>query len=99
MKERENPLTETLQSLVETFWSGSQRYRLNELGLVMKQLPVLAIRKYAYEHAFAFFWKALQFSEDTFEQWCDDIETLEKGFKIVQYQAMKVAKTKKRGGL
>ncbi|WP_318270489.1 DUF6005 family protein [Shouchella lehensis] len=95
MKGRENPLTETLQSLVETFWSGSQRHRLNELGLVMKQLPVLAIRKYAYEHAFAFFWKALQFSENTFEQWCDEIESLEKGFKIVQYQAMKVAKTKK----
>ncbi|WP_236702375.1 MULTISPECIES: DUF6005 family protein [Bacillaceae] len=95
MKGRENPLTETLQSLVETFWSGSQRHRLNELGLVVKQLPVLAIRKYAYEHAFAFFWKALQFSENTFEQWCDEIETLEKGFKIVQYQAMKVAKTKK----
>jgi hypothetical protein len=27
------------------------------LGNALKQIPVLAIRKYAYEHGFAFFWR------------------------------------------
>lgn len=96
MKEHTNPLTESVQMIVDSFWLGSRKERLSELTLALKQLPVLAIRKYAYEHAYAFFWFKLQFSEATFEHWCDDIEALEHGFKAVHYRAMKLAKTKKQ---
>ena len=40
-------------------------------GLVrVKQIPVLAIRKYSYEHAFAYFRETLQYSEQEFDYWC-----------------------------
>ncbi len=99
MKLHKNPLTEAVRSIVEAFMYGSEQHRLSELGSSLKQLPVLAIRKYAYEHAFAYFWMALEFSEEVFEAWCDEIESLEKGYKTVHYRAMKLAKTKKRSRL
>lgn len=95
MKLDKNPLTEAVRSIVEAFMYGSEQHRLSELGSSLKQLPVLAIRKYAYEHAFAYFWMALDFGEEVFEAWCDEIESLEKGYKIVHYRAMKLAKTEK----
>ncbi|UTR08061.1 DUF6005 family protein [Alkalihalobacillus sp. LMS6] len=95
MKAETNPLTEAVQRIVDSFWFDED-YLLSELGDALKQLPVLAIRKYAYEHAFAFFWFKLQFSETEFDNWCDEIEALEKGYKIVQYRAIKLAKTKRQ---
>ena len=37
-------------------------YLLSGLVAAVKQIPVLAIRKYSYEHAFAYFRETLQYS-------------------------------------
>src|SRR5690606_13496181 len=59
----------------------------------LKELPVLSIRKYAYEHGFAFFWRAMDLDDDEFERWCDVIGKLVETYKIIQYRAMKLAVT------
>ena len=46
-------------------------YTLSGLVATVKQIPVLAIRKYSYEHAFAYFRETLQYSEQEFDYWCD----------------------------
>ena len=52
-------------------------------------------RKYAYEHGFAFFWRELELPEQEFDDWCDVIDELAKTYKLIQFNAMKLAVTKK----
>lgn len=92
MKLHENPILDAVKSIVTSYTEG-EREPVSKLSKVLKQLPVLAIRKYAYEHAFAYFWNELKLDEDEFEAWCDEIEKLERGFTTIQYRAMKYAKT------
>ena len=66
-----------------------------ELGDALKQIPVLAIRKYAYEHGFAYFWRDIGFPEVTFELWCDEIEKLVSTYKAIQYRAIKLSELAK----
>ncbi|WP_368505916.1 DUF6005 family protein [Alkalihalophilus sp. As8PL] len=89
------PMTEAIHKIVLAYTEGSESHRLPQLAEALKQIPVLAIRKYAYEHAFAYFWKELHFTEDEFEEWCDEIERLVKGYTTLQYRAMKLAMTGK----
>ncbi|WP_010199583.1 DUF6005 family protein [Bacillus sp. m3-13] len=93
MKHDENPMSEAIRKIVDLFSRGTEKHRRSELSNALKQIPVLAIRKYAYEHAFAFFWEADGYSEEWFEAWCDEIEKLVKGFTAIQYRAMKYAMT------
>ncbi|AXT40306.1 phosphopantetheine-binding protein [Alteromonas sp. BL110] len=65
------------------------------LGEALKQIPVLAIRKYAYEHGFAYFWRDIGFPEVTFELWCDEIEKLVSTYKAIQYRAIKLSELAK----
>ncbi|BCO19123.1 hypothetical protein KUC3_19800 [Alteromonas sp. KC3] len=65
------------------------------LGDALKQIPVLAIRKYAYEHGFAYFWRDIGFPEVTFEMWCDEIENLVSTYKTIQYRCLKLAELAK----
>lgn len=94
MKLHSNPLTEGVRTIVEAYVNGSEKARFSALDVALKQLPVLAIRKYAYEHAFAYFWKELGFKEAEFEEWCDEIEKLAKGYTTIHYRAMKLSRTK-----
>ncbi|MCM3443434.1 DUF6005 family protein [Metabacillus halosaccharovorans] len=87
-----NPITEAIGEIIRDVAAGKSREV--KLSLALKQLPVLAIRKYAYEHAFAYFWEALNLEEEGFEQWCTEIEHLVKGFTTIQYRAMKYEVTK-----
>ncbi|WEG17160.1 DUF6005 family protein [Alkalihalophilus pseudofirmus] len=89
-----NPMTEGIRSIVAAFTEGERSNELHELGNSLKQIPVLAIRKYAYEHAFAYFFNELELDEEEFEMWCDEIERLVKGYTTVQYRAMKLAMTR-----
>ncbi|WP_404428080.1 DUF6005 family protein [Sutcliffiella horikoshii] len=93
LKLNENPMSEAIRNIVDLFSKGSEKHRRTELSDALKQIPVLAIRKYAYEHAFAFFWEANGYNEEWFEEWCDEIEKLVKGFTAIQYRAMKYAMT------
>lgn len=74
-------------------------YLLSGLVVAVKQIPVLAIRKYSYEHAFAYFRETLQYSEQEFDYWCDRVEDIVQGFTNVQYRAIKMAMTNNKGML
>lgn len=87
-----NPMTDSVREIVQRHErTASESPALSNLGKALKQLPVLAIRKYAYEHGFAFFWLDIGFPEPEFEAWCDVIEDLVSSYKKIQYRAMKLA--------
>ncbi|WPK13106.1 DUF6005 family protein [Lysinibacillus louembei] len=91
IKLHSNPMTEAVTDIIKMHIEG--RGNIVKLPNALKQLPVLAIRKYAYEHAFAFFWEALGREETGFEAWCNEIERLVNGYTTIQYRAMKLAMT------
>lgn len=88
-----NPMTEAITEIIKKYIVGKEKENMSKLPTALKQLPVLAIRKFAYEHAFAFFWEALGRDEEGFETWCDEIERLVNGYTTIQYRAMKLAMT------
>jgi len=89
----DNPLQRSVRTIVEAHLSARDGVALADLPLALRELPVIAIRKYAYEHGFAFFWRALKAPTHEFERWCDEIDALFKGLKTVHFTAMKLAET------
>ena len=90
--EHQNPMTDAVQHVVNHHQETEQFEQLPE---ALKQLPVLAIRKYAFEHGLAFFYLALGYDLeaglDEFEDLCVVIEELVESYKLIQYRAMKLA--------
>lgn len=87
-----NPMTDTVRQILrEHVATDASAPCIKGLTDALKQLPVLAIRKYAYEHGFAFFWRDIGFPDAEFEYWCDVIEELVSGYKVIQFRAMKLA--------
>ncbi len=86
-----NPMTDTVREILEAHTQAAEGIALADLGEALRELPVLAIRKYAYEHGLAFFWRELDLPAEAFEGWCCVIEQLVKGYDQVQFQAMKFA--------
>ena len=95
IKPDNNPMTDVVRSIINAHVRPDEASEVSLSGLsdALKQIPVLAIRKYAYEHGFAFFWRALELNDDDFEAWCVVIETLVETYKLIQYRAMKIAKS------
>jgi acyl carrier protein len=93
---RKNPLVAAVRRIVEAHLEGRGGVGLAELGEALRELPVLSIRKYAYEHGFAFFWRALKLPDAEFQSWCDEIEALALGLKAVHFQALKLGETSDR---
>ena len=73
-----NPLTDAVRRIVTAHVSANDRqgntFALSDLNRALEELPVLQVRKYGYEHAFAFFWRELGLPEEEFNQHCDDID-------------------------
>ncbi|GLK80325.1 DUF6005 family protein [Methylopila turkensis] len=88
-----NPLVEAVRTIVAAHLDGRGGLTLQTLPEALKELPVLSIRKYAYEHAFAFLWRALKLPDAEFQAWCDDIETLALGLKGLNFQVLKLVET------
>ena len=88
-----NPMTDAVRTIIRHHVDGHQGLQLSQLAEALKELPVLSIRKYAYEHGFAFFWRAMNLDDDEFERWCEVIGKLVETYKIIQYRAMKLAVT------
>lgn len=86
-----NPMTEAVRKIIETHLNPENQLPLTNLASALNQLPVLAIRKYAYEHGLAFFLLQLDLDFDEFEMWCDVIEELVSTYKKIQFRAMKIA--------
>lgn len=93
-KPNDNVLTSAIRDIVEHH-SNNDKEIEGRLGEALKQIPVLAIRKYAYEHGFAFFWRDIGFPEVTFEFWCEEIEKLVSTYKNIQYKALKLSELAK----
>lgn len=92
LKLQQNPFTDALRNIIERHLYDTD-FPLIRLGEALREIPVMAIRKYAYEHAFAYFWEALSLDAAEFEYWCDQIESLVTGYTKLQYHCMKLAMT------
>lgn len=88
-----NPIIVALRNIVSAHATGVDGLSLEGLSEAFNELPVLTIRKYAYEHGFAYFWRGLNLPGEEFERWCEEIETLIQHLKGIHYLALKVAQT------
>lgn len=91
-----NPLVDCVREVVAAHLEGRGGIELCDLAAAVRELPVITIRKYAYEHGFAFFWRALKLPAREFEGWCDEIEALVQALKTLHYDCMKLSQTGER---
>jgi petrobactin synthase len=93
--ENHNPLTDAIRAAVEEHAAGltpdGLPLALEHLEKSVSDVPLLAIRKYAYEHGLAFFWRDLSLDGDEFEHWCDVIADLVHGYTRIHYRAIKLS--------
>lgn len=68
--------------------------RLGDLAEAVSELSILVIRKYAYEHVFAFLWRGLSRDTASFDFWADESERLVQGLRAVQLDMNKLAMEK-----
>lgn len=92
----DNPLIRRLREIVDTHFGCRDGLRLQALGDAVRELPVLSIRKWAYEHGFAFFWRELRLPNDAFLTWCDRIEELALGLPALHLKILRLAQTEDR---
>lgn len=86
-----NPMTDAVRTIIRAHVAGSNGLSPADLPLALKELPVLAIRKYAYEHGLAFFWRDMALPDQEFEDWCVVVDQLVKAYDRVQFLAVKYA--------
>lgn len=84
-------LTVKLQKLIPQIALEEKGYVISDLLLTVKQLPVLAIRKYSYEHALMYFVDETGTRDHDNETYCEYVEQLVQGYHQVQYLVMKLA--------
>lgn len=88
-----NPLTDAVRAIVLAHAEGRGGLVLAGIGEALRELPVMSIRKWAYEHGFAFFWRALRWPDPEFQRICDEIESLVNGLTALHYAVLKLART------
>lgn len=89
----DNPLIRRIREIVDAHLDRRDGLSLPALGDAMRELPVLSIRKWAYEHGFAYFWRALELPNDEFLTWCDRIEELALGLPALHLKILRLAQT------
>lgn len=92
-----NPLIDAARAIVLAHAEERGGLRLADLGEALRELPVITIRKWAYEHGFAFFWRALRWPDPEFQRICDEIEALVNGLTALHYAVLKLARTGEAG--
>lgn len=85
------PLIEAMRRIVQAHATFLPRA---DLEGALRELPVIAIRKYAYEHALAIFGDIEGADHDAFEECCDRIAALHGGLNAAHLRAVAYA----RGG-
>lgn len=88
-----NPLIDAARAIVLAHAEGRGGLRLAGLDAALRELPVLTIRKWAYEHGFAFLWRALRWPDADFQRICDEIEELVNGLTALHYAVLRLART------
>jgi petrobactin synthase len=97
IRPHDNPFTDAIRRIIQAHVDGQGGVALSDLKLALREIPVLAIRKYAYEHGFAFFYRELGLDAADFEAWCDSVDVLVKNYTAVQFRAMKLGLTGELG--
>lgn len=92
-KGERNELTERIKGIVAELSASGEAVQLRRLTPALRQLKVLAIRKYGYEHAFMYLMPERDPSNPEFLGYCDLIEELVQGYTTVQFLAIKLATT------
>ena len=85
------PLIDAIRRIVQAHVADLPRA---DLEPALRELPVIAIRKYAYEHALAIFGDIEGADHDAFEECCDRIAALHGGLNAAHLRAVAFA----RGG-
>ncbi|WP_282602074.1 DUF6005 family protein [Paracoccus sp. PARArs4] len=85
------PLLDTLAAIID---AHATRLPRADLEPALRELPVIAIRKYAYEHALAIFGDIEGADHAAFEECCDRIAALHGGLNTLHRRAVAFA----RGG-
>ncbi|MGO4543548.1 DUF6005 family protein [Paenibacillus sp. 2TAB23] len=88
-----NELTAQIRGIVARLSAGGEAEQLRRLTPSLRQLKVLAIRKYGYEHAFMYLMPERDPSDSAFIRYSDLVEELVQGYTTVQYLAIKLATT------
>ena len=94
MKPANNPFTDALRRILQAHTGPQAPRPLDQLPRAFREIPVMAIRKYAYEHAFAWLLEDQGKNAEGapwFEAICEDIDRLVKTYTQVQYRALKLA--------
>lgn len=84
------PLIDAIRRVIEAHATALPR---TDLEPALRELPVIAIRKYAYEHALAIFGEIGGRDHDAFEECCDRIAALHGGLNAVHRRAVAFART------
>lgn len=88
-----NPLPEALRAIVTHHSDPAHPDRLARLDFALRELPVLLIRKYAYEHALAFFWLQRGTSFAVFDAQCDRVDAICDKYRNLHYLGARIAHT------
>jgi acyl carrier protein len=88
-----NPLIDATRAIISAHAEGRGGLRLVDVGEALRELPVVTIRKWAYEHGFAFFWRALRWPDSEFQTICDEIEVLVNSLTSLHYAVLKLARS------
>ncbi|WP_322518369.1 DUF6005 family protein [Rhodopseudomonas palustris] len=89
----DNPLIRRVRDIVTAHVEGRNGLCVEELDIALRELPVISIRKWAYEHGFAYFWRELRLPNGEFLHWCDEIEELALGLKGLHFAILRLAQT------
>nr|WP_238189292.1 DUF6005 family protein [Methylobacterium frigidaeris] len=88
-----NPLIDAVRAIVAAHAEGRGGLSPASVGEALRELPVITIRKWAYEHGFAVFWRALRWPDAEFQRICDEIESLVNGLSALHYAVLKLARS------
>ncbi|WP_265500762.1 DUF6005 family protein [Paracoccus beibuensis] len=90
------PLIDAMRRILQAHATSLPR---PDLEPALRELPVIAIRKYAYEHALAIFGDIEGADHDAFEECCDRIAALHGGLNGVHRRAVSFSRTGMPGDL
>ena len=86
-----NPFATGLRRVLAAHAGARATRPLADLPEAVAELPILVIRKYAYEHVIAYFWRTLGRDTASFDFWADEIERLVQGYRSAHFECAKLA--------
>jgi acyl carrier protein len=88
-----NPLPDAIRTILAYHSDPQHPDRLANLGFALRELPVLLIRKYAYDHALAFFWRERGTPFAEFDAETDKVDTICDGYRDLHYLGARISHT------